>query len=788
MSESIIKELDINSTNSPLEIYNYLNKLRHNKNEYLQYHQLLVHNYFINFPHSRGLLINHSVGTGKTILASSLAIYFASQGRKVIVLAAKSLQDNFKSGVQQYLSNTLTRKNKNNESIKEINSDDFIYISLNSNNVLDQVSRIDQNQANKKFEKSLGELSEIIRRDNKLNDALLIIDEAHNLSNGISNGSKNAVGLYDLILKAKNLKLLLLTGTPIVNDSFEIGILFNMVKGYIKNGAIVTTLFPEIRDEFINYFVDKKKMIIKNSHMFSNRVYGLSTYYGPFYNKLTPTLKTLKRKGYPDEYEIIMEYVPMSSEQFSRYSTFRDKEKKETATGYRPTAYSRFEKRSGSSTYRIATRQISNYVIPTYALGETHGLKARVKYINKITPKDLNNLDKFSPKFKRIIYNINKHPGISVVHSDFVTGEGINLFAKILNQQGYKEWKPTTQGGYIFNNMLTESYESNNTSNSWQDITEEINEWYQTDSKYEDDTKYGGFYDDNPNINETYFETVDNIDNLTFYGGKDKRYAILTGDVDPEDRTKILLYINSKENKNGDLVKILLISSAGSEGISVYNARSIHLMNPTWNYASINQIKARVIRYKSHENLPTKNRNVQPYIYLSDYPDGYVEQWKKKNKQRVQNKLKPEILEPTTDIILMHRSIKQKKLNDYFLASSIRASIDCSIHTSKMSKTEQDRIKCLMCSPTNTLLYHPSIATQLKLPNPCVSHKQEKVKAKEIIINLDNQQLKFYYLFDKDNKEITVLEYNENLDGYVPLSSDHIYYSQVYSYLENKLL
>jgi len=39
-----------------------------------------------------------------------------------------------------------------------------------------------------------------------LDDCLLIVDEAHNLFNAITNGSKNAVGLYDLILKAKNLK------------------------------------------------------------------------------------------------------------------------------------------------------------------------------------------------------------------------------------------------------------------------------------------------------------------------------------------------------------------------------------------------------------------------------------------------------------------------------------------------------------------------------------------------------------------------------------------------------
>ncbi len=715
---------EANNTNAPLEIYNYLDKLPRNKG-YLQYHQYVVNQYFINFPHARGLLVQHPPGTGKTILAASLGVHFAEQDKKVIILTAKALQDNFKQGVLQYISNSDTK----------IGVDDFSYLSLNANNILDQMGNIGRSAVDKKFEKLLGETGDIIRETNKLNDALLIVDEAHNLSNGVSNGSKNAVGLYDLILKAKNLKLILLTGTPIVNDPFELGILFNMVRGYIYDGKIGTTLFPEIRSEFNEYFIDFEKMTIKNGDKFINRAYGLSTYYGPYGRS------DVKQKGYPTEYKLIIERVPMSAEQFSRYDTARIKEREEIALGFQSSQNIRFEKRSGNSTYRIASRQISNYSIPMYAMGEERGKKAREKYIDKINAVDLKNLNKFSPKFKKIIENINKHEGIQVIYSDFVRGEGINLFARVLNTLGYQEWVLDKGGGDWF------SYVGGK-----------------------------GIYEN---------DIVDPI----ICGGKSKKYVIITGNVLPENRTKILEYVNHTLNKLGHLVNLVLISGVLSQGISIFRARAIHIMSPTWNYALILQIIARTIRYLSHEDLPVSKRTVQPYIYLSDYPIGYKESWDRKNKELTDQGTKPEEWEDTTDVTLFCKSIAQKRLNDYFIAASIRASVDCNIYTKTLSVSEKKRINCLMCHPTNESLYSSSIPSQLKFSNKCLPYKPgTKIKAKQIVIDLDGHKETFYYTYDKPTKQITVLTYDRNLDGYVPLNHDHVHYHDIYNILEEKLL
>ncbi len=43
-----------------------------------------------------------------------------------------------------------------------------------------------------------------------------------------------ALILYEFLLNADNCRVVLLTGTPIINYPNEIGILFNILRGYIK--------------------------------------------------------------------------------------------------------------------------------------------------------------------------------------------------------------------------------------------------------------------------------------------------------------------------------------------------------------------------------------------------------------------------------------------------------------------------------------------------------------------------------------------------------------------------
>ena len=109
----------------------------------------------------------------------------------------------------------------------------------------DQIDRQINEMIDKKFtflpldglqEKRLQKMQAERFFDNKV----LIVDEVHNLTNAMSKSRPGirARYLYDMIMKAEDLKLIFLSGTPMINNLFETAKLFNMLRGYIKTWEI----------------------------------------------------------------------------------------------------------------------------------------------------------------------------------------------------------------------------------------------------------------------------------------------------------------------------------------------------------------------------------------------------------------------------------------------------------------------------------------------------------------------------------------------------------------------
>jgi Helicase conserved C-terminal domain len=209
-------------------------------------------------------------------------------------------------------------------------------------------------------------------------------------------------------------------------------------------------------------------------------------------------------------------------------------------------------------------------------------------------------------------------------------------------------------------------------------------------------------------------------------------YGVFSGEVAPEDRTTTLEYYNKKSSP----LTVLLVSSSGSEGISCLRTRSIYIMDMHWNWERALQVMARGIRYRSHEDLPENERNVQVYIYVAIPP---------KN-------VKP--TEKTTDAYLLTESAKKYDAAQAGIRLMASVSIECPQFNTATN------IECHKCDPGSSPLYLNDLHKDMLYPLPC-KIDTKPVDAKEIQLNGS-----LYYLTDSKRvfTQSTKGEYNEIID------------------------
>ena len=110
-------------------------------------------------------------------------------------------------------------------------------------------------------------------------------------------------------------------------------------------------------------------------------------------------------------------------------------------------------------------------------------------------------------------------------------------------------------------------------------------------------------------------------DKPKYEGIRTPKYCILTSDKkEYMGNTKIddlIKIINGDANKNGEKIKVILITPVASEGLSFYNTREIHLIEPWYHFNRADQIIGRGIRNCRHNRLAIENRNVSVFMHGS---------------------------------------------------------------------------------------------------------------------------------------------------------------------------
>ena len=573
-------------------------------NTLLKYYQYIVKNVITNtkfsIEDSRGLLIYFTMGLGKTRTAASIAL---SVDIPVIIILPKSLQKNFEDTIT-YLNKFELNKNKKSN-IK--------YISLNAYNVASQLNNIDPN----------------------INNSLIIIDEAHNLFRSIISGGEtsNAYKIYNQIMNAKGIKLLLLTGTPISKDPFELVPCINMLSG--------KDTLPIYYDQFNHLYVDMVNKKILNRDLLANRLLGLISY--------TTSNNT---DDFPIENDTIISYVEMSEKQYRRYLQAREKEgisKKYGALmlGKQKSVKMSVPKQVSMHAYYVESRSFSNYVDP-------------------IPPDKEINIDN-GPKLELITERVKDSEGLSIVYSQFVNTHGLKQLTFFLEKKGI----------YMYN--------ENSDKNS-------------------------------------------------------NTYAYYTGNVNVRKRGNVLTIFNSNNNLHGEIIKVLLISKTGAEGIDLKNVRQTHQMEPYWDLARDKQIKSRAIRFESHINLPKSERSVTPYLYIAT---ANKKIW---NGLRVRES-------KTIDETFHERAVEKDIINQEFNDILKDVSIECSY----FNLTD----RCYVCQPNGDKLFTDDIISDMKIKNPCLKYVETERDADRITID----GIDMYYTLDP----IKVYKYNISLDGYVEI-------------------
>ncbi len=163
-------------------------------------HQVFVRDFLgADKPH-RGLLLYHGLGSGKTCasiaIASSLIMDDRAPQQKVIVMLPANLRTNFDAELQPCGSGLVVH-----------------YIHYNG--VSDAAA------------------VRILKDTSFFDNAVIIIDEAHNFASAAANGGVLA-RFYKRIVDAQDSRVVLLSGTPLMNSSHEVAFLVNMTRGVQK--------------------------------------------------------------------------------------------------------------------------------------------------------------------------------------------------------------------------------------------------------------------------------------------------------------------------------------------------------------------------------------------------------------------------------------------------------------------------------------------------------------------------------------------------------------------------
>jgi hypothetical protein len=801
----------------------------------LYIHQEIVRDYLNILSPYRGLLLYHGLGSGKTCASIAIAEGMKTQ-KHIILLVPASLKTNFYNDIKK-CGDELYKKIQYWEFISIDGHDEYVSIFSNVLQIpkeyilkkrgawLVDVSKKEENytslnptqqreineQLNVMIETKYSYLNyvggitnrvfqEITQNEtvNPFDNKTVIIEESHNfvsrIVNKINSGNKTSISLklYHYLMSATNVKIVFLSGTPIINYPNELAVMFNILRGYIKtwtfqlslgknappgfklnkeeliklfekdglktfdyiefsgnkmtitknpygfiNSGTITSgkyegvsldetgnigdddflrvieqilkknnisiaksttggvsykeniCLPDILEEFLDIFIGSNNSLQK-LNVFKKRILGLTSYFKSASEKLLPFL--IKDESAAADSSVsayYIENIEMSPYQFEAYEKIRKEEadSEKAKKVKRAQVAKKGEDFLISSTYRIFSRTVCNFAFPkppgrpmptkkgeNQVLDENEDIEAiEEQNVNNVGEEEdvanaavppnyqqkiksallylktnseellsSENLSQYSPKFKKILDNITdpQNTGLHLLYSQFRVLEGIGIFKLVLEANGFAEFKINKK-----------------TNGEWEIIYNE------------EDAGKPRFvlYTGTETVEEK--EIIRNIYNSNW-------------DILPRYIYSQLVEI-STNNFYGEIIKVFMITSSGTEGINLKNTRFVHIMEPYWNMVRLEQVVGRARRIESHIDLPEEERTVKSFLYISTFSnqqrtnDRNIEMMIRDTSRFVKNK------SITTDDYLFEIAQSKYNINNAFLKAIKETAVDCSLYNSK---------------------------------------------------------------------------------------------------------
>lgn len=695
----------------------------------LQKYQIFLSKFLdFNGPY-KNIMVYHGVGAGKTLATINVynVLYNYTPQWNVFILLPATLETTWKNELKRGLS-----QEEYEYRYKNIN-----FISYNSP------------IADKQF-------LETVKKVDTSKKSIYIIEEAHNFfgnvyGNVTTKKGKRASTIYDFIMQEKkdndDTRILLLSATPAINRPFELALMFNL----LRPGS-----FPKSESEFNKLFIAPQGGFLNPAsvNLFQRRILGLVSYY----IGATPDKFAQKRYNYVD--------IEMSEYQKDIYTYFEEIE-------------DTMARKSGGKieTYKSYTRQSSNFVFPPMGQGITGESRPRPNKF-KISEKEALNIEKGKNFKDDSNINIENYLNALKLYT--------KSFDKFLNDAEKKD----NDKHNIIHDFHNYSQKYNSDFNKFvknENIKSSLfNAMYKCSAKficaifnimlskgpvlvYSNYVRMEGL--EIFKIYLSYFGFVQYSDSSKENKNKNGfRYMEYSGEIDKEQRKKLLDIFNNKDNIKGDIAKIIMISPAGAEGLSLLNTRQVHIIEPYWHEARIEQMIGRAVRLCSHVDLPIKERYVDIFRYKSIIKDN------KRSK-------------PTTDQYIEQAAIDKKKLIDSFLNPIKGAAIDCSLY--KNHNMMEKEYKCFQFDEPSLFddqigpAFKDNINEDIKndngtnsLNSNLVKIKVKKIKAVKLLSSpLDKSNIQYskddFYWFNPD----TLVVYDFHLHfaiGKVGLDDDNL--------------